>query len=160
MSLISILANTAICQTIASPLEEDPPLIQTQGNPAVIAEKIKKHGASTIRASLHYAGWRYVIQHIETGDKKWLEVGTALFPGTDAGATHSLKMAFSEALVVAPSEVLLLVPESRSKGICGVDVDNYDSYEKAMARNKKALKAVTSINDPELVKRKKPASKN
>jgi len=140
-------------------LEEDPPLIHIQGDPEVISEQIRKHGAFLIRGSLEYAGWMYVIQHIETGDKKWLEVGVGLLSGSDAGATHSLQMALSEALVISPSEVLQLAPEYTIESVCSEDVDNYNTYEEAVAKNKKAIKAVSSIDDPRLNKRKKTCLK-
>lgn len=57
----------------------------------------------------HPNDWDRLMEHIESGEKKWLEVAKSLKPASDAGTSEDLNGAMSLALLKNPLEVLTLI---------------------------------------------------
>jgi len=81
--------------------------------PDTILSAIQDRGARNIVAEMNRGKgrvWDKVLDKIETGDRKWLEVAASLREGTDAGTSEGLSIAVAHALLHAPERVLAMTP--------------------------------------------------
>jgi len=104
-----------LCTLMVGGLGVSPALARALATPAQILAAIQTAGAQAVVNELFQDGqsvrWAHVIDRIETGDARWLEVAAALEKGSDAGATEELYIAVAHALLRAPERVLAMVSE-------------------------------------------------
>jgi hypothetical protein len=86
-----------------------------------VMKQIQERGAEQAAKELWSSGhWDELLEKIEAGEKRWLEVAKALRPGTDSGPSEMLHLAAGVALVHSPREVLLLLGHAMSlEAVCG-----------------------------------------
>jgi hypothetical protein len=117
---------------------------------------VSLRGAKVVASELFddLPAWKFVLQHIEKGQKSWLKAAVALRPGTDAGSSEMLDSAVGNALENAPENVFrITLKEFKLEFICdGPDVDDirYDSYDLAMKAIRKRPNQIRTIKDMHL----------
>jgi hypothetical protein len=122
---------------------------------SAVMKQIQERGAEQTARELWSSGrWNELIEKIETGEKRWLEVAKALRPGTDAGASEMLHLAAGVALVRSPREVLLLLgPGMSLEAVCGFPdmADNrYKTQKQTVQYLDARIEAVKKLSGPDI----------
>lgn len=120
-------------------------------DPNSILNAIQKEGASNIVRLIlsKEGGWHLcfsMLNNIETGNEKWLEVAKKLRPGTDAGATFTLELSVARALPDAPEAVLSLIKDAKEfsfNDICSLPYMDGTSDEKCLEYLDKTINALS-----------------
>jgi hypothetical protein len=77
-------------------------------SPNSVLQKIESQGASQVVKDLwsDQKQWTFLLESVGQGTHAWLDVATALRPGTDGAASETLDLAMFKALRPSPMEVL------------------------------------------------------
>jgi hypothetical protein len=121
-----------------------------------VQHQIAADGAKATVKSLYSnpTAWQSLLRHISTGAPRWFDVGEALRPGSDAGASNELIAAVAESMGSNPALVL-----SHATGpfylsdLCGApDVDDhrFGSLKLALSELNRRIAAVEQVSRPEL----------
>lgn len=139
---------TAVTMAIPARTAERTATLQAS---AVLGD-IKSRGARAVVDSLWADGgqWDKVMTNIAGGTAEWLDVATALHPGTDAGASETLDEAIFLALKPAPVAVLRLLKDGvfDTKFVCGSNIgtDYSPKESRRFVRDRiQVLAAVTEL---------------
>lgn len=98
-----ISAVLSLCVVAAAAAASDAPALTA----ATAAAEIRAAGGRAfIDKHFYQASWSTVLRGIESANPKWLAIGEALKPHSDAGASEELDLAFSSALAINPLRVL------------------------------------------------------
>lgn len=137
---------------------EDKLQTKYSSDPAALTEAIAERGSRAVVNDLYsnISEWHVFLRHVATGNASWLRVASALYSGTDAGASEMLTLSVGEALENAPENVFkIVVKDFRLEDICsGPDIDDnrYNSYSLAINAINKRQREIRKITNPELAK--------
>lgn len=151
--LIAILTVYLLCFKSVPLFAEGNTSANYYKDPETLMKEVSVRGAKVVVSELFndLPAWKYVLLHIEKGQKSWLKAAVALRPGTDAGASEMLDSAVGNALENAPENVFsITLKEFKLEFICdGPDVDDirYESYDLAMKAIRKRQKQIRAIRD-------------
>jgi hypothetical protein len=88
--------------------------------PTVLLQKLQGDHAQSVVQRLNDAQWSFILKHIESGEKTWLDVAESLHERTDAGQSEMLSLAVGIALLENPSGALgTTVAGLPIEGVCG-----------------------------------------
>ena len=124
-------------------------------SPDSMLSEIGDRGAPDVAIELYDSeSWRVVMQKIEAGDRDWLLVALALFPGTDGAASEELSLTVSQALLTNPEAVLeLFMTVSRPRfDLCHGwgEFAGHRTFESAFAEVQAKIKKLEAVSDPSL----------
>ena len=130
-------------------------------DPDTILEDIKHKGASIVfNQELVGPKWTNFLHQVETGDRKWLQVATEIYPETDGGPAEDLGAAPGEALKHHAEDVLTIAaPKIPIDSICEfseatVGYKGYTTLGAALADLDGRIEAVKRISNSQIVDRK------
>jgi hypothetical protein len=118
--------------------------------PATVIADINARGAyEVVKDIFEKPEWGELLDHIETGQRQWLEVAVKLYAGTDAGSTEMLTSAVGVALLHQPRQVLLKVaPVLGMELICSspdIDDPRWSTQEKTVANLDARIASVSNL---------------
>src|SRR6266480_5170993 len=118
--------------------------------PASVLADINARGAyAVVKDIFEKPEWSELLDHIETGQRQWLEVAVKIQAGTDAGSTEMLTSAVGVALLHDPRQVLLKVaPVLGMEGICfspDIDDPRWPTQQKAVANLDARIASVSRL---------------
>ncbi len=124
-------------------------------DPVALLQKIKTAGPSAVyKNDFTEKKWSALLKKIESGERLWLEVATAIYPATDGGSATELTLAAATALARNPRDVLLLiVPRMSIEGVCGfpdLSDSKTDTQQKAVAYLDARIKAVSKLTGADI----------
>jgi hypothetical protein len=125
--------------------------------PDDIARDIQKHGAKAVVDRLwNNNDWERVMDHVDTGDARWIALVPRLAPGTDAGTAEELPIALAFALPRNPEAVLSVIGGKKGLRIADVCSAPFieDTVPNIPAYIKRAEAAVSRVSDPALARTK------
>jgi hypothetical protein len=124
--------------------------------PSAVRSMLQSQNATAVVQSLDTGDdannpWSAVLDHIEAGERGWIDLVPLLADGTDAGTSESLVITLSRALKANPAGVLSVLAANHYSpaDICG-DNDIEVSALEAAAFIDEALVKVAAVMDPAL----------
>lgn len=93
-----------------------------------------------------------LLNHVESGDREWLNIAVKLRSVSDAGASEMLEASVSVALAKRPANVLAILSDERNPGtfsvvgICSDGMLSIDKSDQEIAEwRKSAISAITKV---------------
>jgi hypothetical protein len=122
-----------------------------------IAARLKVESPRAVAAQLFAdeSAWAAIEAGVGSGERQWLEVGSRLWRGCDAGVCYGLSLAFGDALAKNPAGVLAVTGEGLSaRDACSTYGTLSDTpgetLQQALAAIALREKGVQAIREPKL----------
>jgi hypothetical protein len=142
---VAVLVAMSLFRSAATPAAASP-------QAAALLADVKTQGATAVVAKLRSdnARWNQVMASIGQGHREWLQVASALRPGTDAGASEALDEAVFLALKTAPSTVLQLLKDGAfdTGAVCSSNIGTDYNAEQSKRFIKDRIKVLEKLSNP------------
>lgn len=123
--------------------------------PGGVHESLRRRGAEATIASLVRTGrWDRVLDHLGSGDGRWIVLAPGLAAAADAGVAEELGISLAFALPKNPQAVLAVLDSDDghvlgAARVCGLPFIE-DTVKDLRGYRRRALRAVSSVSDPAL----------
>lgn len=127
------------------------PALSADLTPSAFRALLEHQDATAVVQSLDDNSWTAFLDHIEAGERGWIDLVPLLAPGTDGSSSESLAIALSRALKANPAGVLSVLAANHYSptDICAESGGTASVIE--MAREiDAALVKVAAVMDPAL----------
>lgn len=127
------------------------PTIAAELSPSAIRAMLEQQDAATFVQSLDEPSWTAFLNHLEAGERGWIDLVPLLAPGAAGTMSDSLAATLSRALKANPAGVLSVLATDYYgvADICGLEDGDGSTFD-TVRRIDETLVKVAAVIDPDL----------